>query len=395
MRRNFVFVVLLVAALLAHPLYAEPTAGEAVLAVLDFTASGVPDAEARLLTGLLSAWIGREGTCRLVDPLEREAILEQIESSYARGPDASRELEVGRLLSATQLIVGSIGQIGGWLIVSARRVDVATGQTLNSVSEKYPSLEALLDGARQLALQTLGATGVAPSPPATARALIAASNRGEVEERLRRLGRRIDPQQYTRWLAEQGFAEYERGAPVEERLVFLQEYWAQTNTRGHAAELTLSYLPPYDRRYSMPGGSIAETGQYIGLAVGWSYQFSSGFSSGAYVGLTWRPALVEEFDSFGTKTGEADSVPLGYQFGPLLVLRDKTEGPAVLLAPGFGYSAGALLCPLRCGIYIRNFYVGYTGLWRYEEGVFLHGVESGYSLFFGQRRSWPARGGRE
>jgi len=74
-----------------------------------------------------------------------------LEFSYSQCADESCQLEIGRLLSASQLVVGSIGQIGGWLVVTVSLVDVPTGQTLGSVSEKYLSLEALIDAIASLA----------------------------------------------------------------------------------------------------------------------------------------------------------------------------------------------------------------------------------------------------
>jgi hypothetical protein len=372
--------VLLFSASLPFLLHAQANSPGPILAVLDFSSEGgVAVAETRVFTELLSAYIARTGEWRVIDPKQREAVLELIQLN------ADSPMEIGRLLSASQLVVGSVGQIGGWLILSARRVDVPTGQTLFSVSRKYPSLQALLDGAGPLARETVGAAAEAPAASATtARALIAASNRGELEQRLERLRRRVADARYARWLEEQGFSDYQREAPLEERLVFLEEYLDRTNTRGSAAELALAWLPPYRRSYDAPGGAVDETGQVVGVTAGWSYQFNSIFSSGAYVGVTWRQARLEG-------TGSVDSSPLGGYLGPLFIFGDKTEGWAVLLAPGFGYGAGTLLCPLRFGLYYRNFYLGYYGLWRFEERLLLHGVETGYSLFLGRRRSWPSK----
>ena len=244
-------------------------------------------AETRVFTELLSAYIARTGEWRVIDPKQRETVLELIQL------DADSPMEIGRLLSASQLVVGSIGQIGGWLILSARRVDVSTGQTLFSVSRKYPSLQALLDGAGPLARETVGAAAEAPAASVTtARALIAASNLGELEKRLERLSRRVVGARYARWLEEQGFSDYQREAPMEERLVFLEEYLDWTNTRGSAAEMVLAWVPPYRRSYDAPGGSVDETGQVFAVTAGWSYQFNSVFSSGAYAGVSWRQARL-------------------------------------------------------------------------------------------------------
>ena len=133
------------------PVFAQEDEEKPVLSVLDFTATGISAAEAKVFTDVLSTYIVRTGTCQLIDRKQRETILEHIEFSYSQCADESCQLEIGRLLSASQLVVGSIGQIGGWLVVPVRLVDVPTGQTLGSVSEKYLSLEALIDAIAALA----------------------------------------------------------------------------------------------------------------------------------------------------------------------------------------------------------------------------------------------------
>ena len=141
----------LLALCLLVPVSAQEDEEKPVLSVLDFTATGISAAEAKVFTDVLSTYIVRTGTCQLIDRKQRETILEHIEFSYSQCADESCQLEIGRLLSASQLVVGSIGQIGGWLVVTVRLVDVPTGQTLGSVSEKYLSLEALIDAIAALA----------------------------------------------------------------------------------------------------------------------------------------------------------------------------------------------------------------------------------------------------
>ena len=181
------------------------------------------------------------------------------------------QLEIGRLLSASQLVVGSIGQIGGWLVVTVRLVDVPTGQTLGSVSEKYLCLEALIDALASLAQQTVQVAGrdVHAAEALTARSLVTSAGRVQLECKLQRLRRRVDEQLYARWLPEKGFAEYEQEAAIEESIEFLEEHLAQTNTWGHALDLVGSYVPFRARadeeegRYTLAAGMLAGCGERI------------------------------------------------------------------------------------------------------------------------------------
>ena len=358
--------------------------------MLDFTAAGLSSAEVKVYNDVLSTYIARSGAYQVIDRQQQESILEQLEVSYSECKDERCRLEVGRLLSASQLVLGSVGQVGGWLIVSARRVEVVTGQTLSSTSEKYPNLEALMDGARELAQQVTGTGGERSNiaSATTARSLISASNHSELEEKLRRLLRRVDLRSYNQWLGERGFDEYERQAPVEERLVFLEEYIAQTNTRGHAIDLAVIYVPPYNREFEVPGGPETESGQYLGINTGWSYQLNSFFASGAYICLAACRMTSDD-------GGPIESGTLaGFWFGPTFVFGNRNEGLAVQVSPGIGGTDAFVLVLSRFGMVFRNIYLGYAGLWRFEEGFLTHGVEVGYSLFLGQRPVWPVEEGR-
>jgi len=383
-------VVFILSTAAVTSVYGDTDGNRTVLSVLDFTASDLSEREVEVYTDLLSTYIVRSGAYQVIDRRQREAILEQLEVSYSECKDERCQLEVGRLLSASQLVVGSVGQVGGWLIVSARRVEVVTGQTLSSASEKYPNLEALLDGARELALQVTGAADQNPGAASatTARSLISASNREELEMKLRRLKRNVDDVQYKRWLEQMAFDAYERQAPVEERLVFLEEYIAQTITRGHAIDLAVIYVPPYNREFEVPGGPETESGQYLGINTGWSYQLNSFFASGAYICLAACRMTSDD-------GGPIESGTLaGFWFGPTFVFGNRNEGLAVQVSPGIGGTDAFVLVLSRFGMVFRNIYLGYAGLWRFEEGFLTHGVEVGYSLFLGQRPVWPIEEGR-
>jgi len=226
----------------------------------------------------------RTGTCQLIDRKQRETILEHIEFSYSQCADESCQLEIGRLLSASQLVVGSIGQIGGWLVVTVRLVDGPTGQTLGSVSEKYLSLEALIDALASLAQQTVQVAGrdVHAAEALTARSLVTSAGRVQLERKLQRLRRRVDEQLYARWLPEKGFAEYEQEAAIEESIEFLEEHLAQTNTWGHALDLVGSYVPFRARADEEEGRYTLAAGMLAGCTVSLSFQFDNRFAAGAF-----------------------------------------------------------------------------------------------------------------
>ena len=332
-----------------------------VLSVLDFAATSVSASEARVITDVLSTYIVRTGAYRVIDRNQREAMLEEIEYSYSDCTDQSCQLEIGRLLSAAQLVVGSIGRIEGWLVATVRLVDVPTGQVLGSVSQKYPSLEAVIDGLPDLALQTAQAGGreAGAGEELTAQSLVTSAKRGELEAHLQRLRRRTDAQLYARWLAERDFADYEARAPIEEKLEFLKEFQTQANTRGHAVETSLSYLPFQGRGTDLDGGYSIASGALAGWTLSWSYQFSNRLSAGAFWYMAWHREQGREYDSLDVFLQNYQLDRADYCLGASLILGQQDRvirPPAFLWVRYRGRSAGSaalrpVLPQLLPGIY--------------------------------------------
>lgn len=369
---------------LSRTAFAQDVESKPVLSVLDFTASAISGSEARIYADVLSTYIVHTGAYRVIDREQRDAILTEIEFSYAGCADERCQLEIGRLLAASQLVVGSIGRIGGWLIVSARLLEVATGETLRSTSQKYPSLEALIDEAPKLVEATLGRAvrsgARSPASPG-AQAMISSVKQEELKKKITRLRRRVGAEDYSLWLRANRFADYEQGAVIEEKIAFLEEYLHQANSRGHAFDLAVSYSfyqlqEPLVYRYS--------EGQIFGITASWSFQFNSRFSTGINLYFGYLSGLDQGADSSIYRQETFD-----LWGGPLFIFGDKVDSFALLLALGIGGWQNDIIFPIRCGLYYRNLYLGYVGqYWAVTYGRLVHGAEAGYSLFLGRRRSW-------
>ena len=374
------------------PLAAQQQDLAPVLTVLDFAAAGISAVEARVFTDVLSTQIVRTGAYRLIDRERRETILEEIEFSYADCTDEGCQLEIGRLLAASQVLVGRIERQAGGLSVSVRRLEVSTGRQLGTAVGDYPSLEAMLDDAGRLVQLALGAEERQPAAGGllSARRLISEAKGDELEAKRRHLARRVEETDYRRWLRVKGFEEHERGAAVEEKVDFLEEYFHQTNTRGHAVDLTLSYSPYAVREASKPDGSYRTLdGRLTGVMASWSFQFNNRLAAGASLYVAQQRHLARTFDAYTQLSERTESQPLVF-IGPLLILGDKTGDFALLLSTGLTgtFGQGPYL-PLRAGVYSHGFYGGYLGQFALEGGYAVHGAEAGYSLFLGKRRSWP------
>ena len=138
------------------PLFAQST-DKPLVTVMDFALSGISEAEGRLLVDFISNSVRETNRYRIIDRAQRDSILEEQEFSLSGCTDEKCQLEVGKLLSANLMFVGSIGRIGDRFILNMKLVDVATGETVGTASEKYNNLNMLVDDSNRLVLGMLGA----------------------------------------------------------------------------------------------------------------------------------------------------------------------------------------------------------------------------------------------
>jgi len=127
-----------------------------IISVLNFDASGISDAEVRVFVDYISSHIIETGKYRVIDRAQRQAILSEIEFSQADCSDEECQLEIGRMLSANQIIVGSLGRFGERFILNIKLIDVETAQSINASSEMYGSLEELLEDSKNLTARLIG-----------------------------------------------------------------------------------------------------------------------------------------------------------------------------------------------------------------------------------------------
>ena len=100
------------------------------IAVLDFDAFGISDMEAAALSNRLRNELFRLGRFNVVDRGMMENILEEQDFQQTGCTSNDCLVEVGKILGAQQMVGGSVSKVGDTFTVSARLVDVASGQLL-------------------------------------------------------------------------------------------------------------------------------------------------------------------------------------------------------------------------------------------------------------------------
>lgn len=100
------------------------------IAVLDLSAEGISESEARTLTDRLRTELFNTGKYTVIEREMMDDIL--LEQGFQQSGCTSTEciVEVGRLIGVEQIVGGSIGKVGNVYSISARTISVVTGQIL-------------------------------------------------------------------------------------------------------------------------------------------------------------------------------------------------------------------------------------------------------------------------
>lgn len=113
----------------------SPSSRAPLIAVTSFEAPSLdPDAQASIVSALSSALL-EQGKVRVMEREQMDRILaEQGFSASGACDTTSCVVEMGRILAVDQLVSGRIGRVGQTYTISARRVDVRTGEVLRSIT---------------------------------------------------------------------------------------------------------------------------------------------------------------------------------------------------------------------------------------------------------------------
>jgi tetratricopeptide (TPR) repeat protein len=129
----------------------KPSGEMPLVTVLDFSIENIPKSDGRLIVDLVFSSLVSAHRYRVLDRGQRDNILKEIEFSFATCADEKCQLEIGRLLAADRIIVGSLGKVGQRYILNAKMLDVRTGEAVTTAYKVFGSLEDLVDGTEAVA----------------------------------------------------------------------------------------------------------------------------------------------------------------------------------------------------------------------------------------------------
>ena len=129
----------------------QDSAYKPVVAVMDFELENMSDSAGALIVDYLTNAIAQTGKFYVVAKDQRENLINEIKFSYSGLAEESTKLEMGKMLAAGKIVVGSLGELDSKYIINVQLIDVETAVTIITSSHAYDSVDDLLDGCREIA----------------------------------------------------------------------------------------------------------------------------------------------------------------------------------------------------------------------------------------------------
>ena len=107
--------------------------GETTIAVFDFSNNGLSNNEVLTLTDRLRTELVRVSDYKIVERSKIDEILKEQKFQLSGCVDECL-LEVGKMLGANNIIIGSFGKVDNIYTISARMVDAETGEVKQAIS---------------------------------------------------------------------------------------------------------------------------------------------------------------------------------------------------------------------------------------------------------------------
>ncbi|MCX7038664.1 MAG: PEGA domain-containing protein [Spirochaetes bacterium] len=129
--------------------------------VIPLNPIGVSRQEAQALTASLEVELAYTDMYTLIDKRAREEIAKEVEFSLSDCSDTGCALKVGQMLSAENIIFGSVSKIGSRYEIPVKMIDMS-GQILKAEKVDADSLQALARQIHDLAYRLAGLVVIAP-----------------------------------------------------------------------------------------------------------------------------------------------------------------------------------------------------------------------------------------
>jgi len=113
---------------------------------------GVSEAEAQILTNLFEAAVVNTRAFEVIEQSQADNILEAQEYSLGGCTDETCAVEIGKLLAAENIILGTVSKLGAKFIVTAKIIDVTSGKNIRADSVEGMAIGDMSEQVNVLAL---------------------------------------------------------------------------------------------------------------------------------------------------------------------------------------------------------------------------------------------------
>ena len=118
--------------------------GQTTIAVFDFSNNGLSNNEVSTLTDRLRTELVNVSEFKVVERSKIDDILKEQKFQLSGCVDECL-LEIGKMLGANEIVIGSFGKVGNIFTISARIVDAESGEVMQAISyDSDYSVENLL-----------------------------------------------------------------------------------------------------------------------------------------------------------------------------------------------------------------------------------------------------------
>ena len=366
MKKKLIILVMLCFSIFS--LAAEQQEEKPLITIMDFETNQIAKTDMTIFLDFMSSYIIETDRFRVLERSQRETLLAELKFSLSGCTDESCQLEVGKMLSADYLILGSLGNISEKYIINMRIVGVSDGETLKTFSEEFDSMGDIIDATRRIVYSFLDVDMDLSELEKDSSIRMFQNN---ILEEYKELLKTVDEEAYYSWCDEKGYLELLNGSNNLEKLALLNEYLKDTQKKGFFANgsvlanfnsvnnLTMTVtVSGEDRSFT---DTIYST-YGLGFGLSFPYVFENTFSLGIW-GIGSLSLMTAQIANYSSGTEEADGINkalIDYAFGAMAGYGDCYRGMAVRAGLGFSSFLEDFSLALNLELNIKRFYLQFV-----------------------------------
>ncbi len=153
--KKFILVLMFFSAVCS--LYSQEEDGlNPTATVMDFESQNLSENEMKAIISRLSSALFQTNVYDIIDVNQREMLLDELDFSLSGCIDESCMLELGKLLSAEYIVVGTINKVGNMLALTAKLIETETGKVIATADGTYLNTDEMLADLPNIAAKLAG-----------------------------------------------------------------------------------------------------------------------------------------------------------------------------------------------------------------------------------------------